>query len=321
MAEVTERTLKVSYRQEVRRLRDWPKEGESCCFENLRTSALQLFDLADEGQSLKYQEDTEKPLTAETFQAALEAGEALIRITIVPAESGESVSTGESTVESRVIEGTPFADGQVETQASGTSEASGWARFKEQVVTDFRANYQDMHGAVLGESTEATQARQVAGQVAGAVAGVVASARLIPLHGTRLCAKAVAAKAGCEAQEVVAEPVAAVPETPEPVGEVNRFKQQVFQDFETGRSEIQAAFGYFVGQERTPESQPRLGADVLPAVASTVAGLTVATTLVPLRAARLAVASLTKREGAEGGEGAQPDPTAQQAQPESATSQ
>eukprot|EP00913_Durusdinium_trenchii_P022344 g20990.t1 len=233
-------------------------------------------------------------------KAALEAGEALIRITIVPAESGESVSTGESTVESRVIEGTPFADGQVETQASGTSEASGWARFKEQV---------------------ATQARQVAGQVAGAVAGVVASARLIPLHGTRLCAKAVAAKAGCEAQEVVAEPVAAVPETPEPVGEVNRFKQQVFQDFETGRSEIQAAFGYFVGQERTPESQPRLGADVLPAVASTVAGLTVATTLVPLRAARLAVASLTKREGAEGGEGAQPDPTAQQAQPESATSQ
>lgn len=33
------------------------------------------------------------------------------------------------------------------------------------------------------------------------MAGVVASARLIPLHGTRLCAKAVAAKAGCEAQE------------------------------------------------------------------------------------------------------------------------
>ena len=41
--------------------------------------------------------------------------------------------------------------------------------------------------------------------------------------------------------------------------------------------------------------RPHLGREVVPAIASTLAGLGVATTLAPLRATRLLVASLAKR--------------------------
>lgn len=345
-------TLKVSYQQEMRRLRDWPG-NEPANFETLKKSVLSLFDLEDLDQTLTYvKEDAGEgedcPLTPETLHAALEATTAgLLRVAIRPKEGSKTTSKTEEEVQEQpqdahvatfpptgVVEVVaPSLSGESEphgsdaaptgSQAEGLQAAAangacgfkaGWARFKDQVVTDFpsfkeqvvmdfKSNYQDMRGAVHGDGDDANRARKVAGQVAGVTAGVCATARLLPLHGTKLAAKSVAAAANRPAENQLQpepiDPIAAQPA--QPTGEVDRFKQQVFQDFETGRSEIQSAFGYLVGsdvrdgQDERADQRPRIGRDVIPAVASTVAGLTVASTLVPLRVARLAVASLTQK--------------------------
>lgn len=108
--------------------------------------------------------------------------------------------------------------------------------------------------------------------------------------------------------------------------ELSRFKSQVAGDFEMARKEVHEAVGTVlgclssrrpsglaaaaapqgeaaqqVGQQllATPEQQD--GPDykrIIPAVASTLAGVSVATTLVPLRAVRLAVASARTAGGA-----------------------
>lgn len=315
-------TLKVSYQKEVRRLRDWPCD-DSVSYETLKQSVLNLFDLEDVGQTLKYMRDEgqdgqECPLTSETLHAALETATAgLLRVTIV-AEQDEKPETvqengrSHDNLGSEISQDPPLNAAEPDTlQAAGTephvgqegnSYYEGWNRFKEQVVTDFRSNYQDMRGALVRDKEDTNRGRQVAGHVAGFTAGVCATARLIPLHGTKLAARSIATAAQFPApadreNQIVDPPPA------EPAGEVDRFKQQVFQDFETGRSEIQSAFGYFVGSAEAADSaeshqntaqRPRIGKDVIPAVASTIAGLTVATTLVPLRATRLAIASLAK---------------------------
>ena len=313
MAEVQKWTLKVSYQKEVRRLRDWPRE--SVCYENLKQSVLSLFDLEDAGQTLMYadegQDGQECPLTSETLQTALETATAgLLRVTIVADETATELQGGVED-NSAEIAADPTADavapnesepalqagtGNVDQQ--GSSYYEGWARFKEQVVTDFRSNYQDMRGAVVRDEEDQHRGRQVAGHVAGLTAGVCATARLIPLHGTKLAARSIATAAKLPTP-APSENEAMEPEPAEPTGEVDRFKHQVFKDFETGRSEIQSAFGYFVGSDNTTATEthrPRIGRDVIPAVASTIAGLTVASTLVPLRATRLALASLAKSE-------------------------
>lgn len=313
-------TLKVSYQKEVRRLRDWPCD-DSVSYEMLKKSVLNLFDLEDVGQTLKYMRDEgdgECPLTSETLQIALETATAgLLRVTIVAEDekhaTDATAENGRSEIDNlgSEISQDPLNAAEPDTlQAAGTephlgqegnSYYEGWNRFKEQVVTDFRSNYQDMRGALVGDEEDTNRGRQVAGHVAGITAGVCASARLIPLHGTKLAARSIATAAQFPApadreNQVVDPPPA------EPTGEVDLFKRQVFQDFETGRSEIQSAFGYFVGSAEADSAEshentaqrPRIGRDVIPAVASTIAGLTVATTLVPLRATRLALASLAK---------------------------
>ena len=339
-------TLKVSYQQEMRRLRNWPG-NEPANFETLKKSVLSLFDLEDLEQTLTYvKEDAgdgeDGPLTSETLHAALEASTAgLLRVAILPKEGGKTTSkTAEEVQEQpqdRSVAGVahvaPSLSGESEphgsdaaptdSQAEGLQAAAdeacsgfkaGWARFKEQVVTDFpsfkeqvvmdfKSNYQDMRGAVHCDGDDANRARKVAGQVAGVTAGVCATARLLPLHGTKLAAKSIAAAANRPAEnQLQPEPIDPIAGQPaQPTGEVDRFKQQVFQDFETGRSEIQSAFGYLVGsdvrdgQDERVDQRPRIGRDVIPAVASTIAGLTVASTLVPLRVTRLAVASLTQK--------------------------
>lgn len=316
-------TLKVSYQQEMRRLRDWPCDSG---FDNLRQAVLNLFDLEDVGQSLKYtieEGHDGQELTPETLHAALENANGLLRVTIVANEPGINAATSEAKGAedgfSASVDSVPPSHAQAENpaplQAAGTepnlsgqevnSYHEGWTRFKEQVVTDFRSNYQDMRGAVVRDEGD-PRGKQIAGHVAGLTAGVCATARFIPLHGTKLAAKSIATAAKLPAPESqVSEPHQ--PTQPEPRSEVERFKQQVFQDFETGRSEIQSAFGYFVAsgaQNEASESQmqqerPRFGKDVVPAVASTIAGLTIASTLVPLRATRLALASLVRSDASD----------------------
>ncbi|CAJ1430036.1 unnamed protein product [Effrenium voratum] len=305
-------TLKVSYRNEVRRLRDWPPQEAS--YESLRRCALSLFETADVGQSLHYVSGEGLcPLTAATFEDALRSASAgVLRVTL-----GADVATA-PLLASGIGEETPAvvpedagvpngAEGAVEGVQEAPSYQEGWANFKQQVVTDFQANYQDMKGA-FGESEE-NRYRQVAGQVVGITAGVCATARLIPLHGTRLAARSIATAAKFPVEEggPLSQEPAIVPER-----EVDLFKHQIFQDFEMGRREIQTAFGYFTGtnaqhqqtaqgaegqegQEGQDVQRPHLGREVVPAIASTLAGLGVATTLAPLRATRLLVASLAKR--------------------------
>ncbi|CAE7235390.1 unnamed protein product [Symbiodinium necroappetens] len=285
-------TLKVSYQGEVRRLRDWPGEDEPS-FPGLVDAALSLFDLSETHRySIRYQDGdgTAVLLTQSNFSDALSLAfqDGLLRLSLEPPE--EAPEQAHQPLEPTMASADP-------TGAEGPF-TSGWSCFKEQVVSDFQMNRRDMQEA-FRSSGEQHPALNVCGKVAGVTAGVCASARLIPLHGTRLAARSVAAAANMPVPES---------ETPVPMAtdmeadsDVQHFKQQVLQDFQIGRQEIQTAFGYFTGgsSSETASQPPRLGRDVLPAVASTVAGLTVATTLVPLRAARLVVASLAQRSEAQ----------------------
>jgi len=83
-------------------------------------------------------------------------------------------------------------------------------------------------------------------------------------------------------------------------GEVDHFKDQVKQDFYTARDELKATFAHIIGPSGDASSAEELTGSQqwrhqLPAVASAFAGVSVAATLVPLRATRLAVASYGAR--------------------------
>ena len=315
MAEEGKLTLKVSYRGEVRRLRDWRDEEPS--FQRLLDASLGLFELSEseaQSLSLQYQDgDGAVPLTPENLPEAfsLAARDGLLRLSLVRPEALEQGQAGEVQPERLQVEAEPSTQ-----SLESESVPSSWSCFKQQVVSDFRTNYQDMQDAFKDRQHPALN---VCGKVAGLTAGVCASARLIPLHGTRLAARSVATAANMPVSEhdVQAPPASAGTVPPEGGDDVQHFKQQVLQDFQVGRQEIQAAFGYFTGSTGSSESSAsepaRLGRDVLPAVASTVAGLTVASTLVPLRAARLVVASLASqreepRPEAQGDQRAEPGP-------------
>mmetsp|Transcript_16571 Transcript_16571/g.31303 ORF Transcript_16571/g.31303 Transcript_16571/m.31303 type:complete len:315 (+) Transcript_16571:66-1010(+) len=288
-------TLKVCYKEEVRRLKDWP-QGEPS-FEDLQRSALALFDLSEQ-HCVDYQDGeghlvslTEEKLP-DVLQLAAQFG--LLRLNIkedIPqANQFEPPASAEvAPAAARPVEGGEAAEG-----ASDGAPVSGWSCFKQQVVDDFQTNYRDMQEA-FKSSGDRHPALNVVGKVAGFTAGVCASARLIPLHGTKLAARGVASAAHIPVADEAVVPPDETP-LPEPGNDVEHFKQQVIQDFQVGRKEIQASFGYFTGSPEPASSEtPRLGKDVIPAVASTVAGLTIASTLVPLRAARLVVASLASR--------------------------
>jgi len=102
--------------------------------------------------------------------------------------------------------------------------------------------------------------------------------------------------------------------------EVEHFARQVTQDFHSARADVKAAFGYIVGDLSAPSESPTAGGQdsvappeptptqepllregqqhpqpwsarsAVPALASTIAGVTVAGTLIPVRVLRLAVA-------------------------------
>jgi len=209
--------------------------------------------------------------------------------------------------------------------------AQGMQRFKQQVTEDFQTARRDMKSAFdtePGSSSERSRPLKSIRCAVGAVAGVAVAGRLVPLRATRLAAEAVAAVAGSGDSEA-ALPPAGAPEpvsgsTPEAtpsssvstavdagVGrELAHFTEQVKQDFEVARQEIRDAFGCVMG---TSSSRVDVGSDAVqgedeqqtqpltrqssqlkvavPMAASNLAGVTVAATLVPLRAVRLAVAA------------------------------
>lgn len=105
--------------------------------------------------------------------------------------------------------------------------------------------------------------------------------------------------------------------------DLSHFKQQVMRDFRVARGEVQSAFDVVMGEDQhvgesgrqtqpgnvldgvavAPEPMSQLVdgvKKVLPLAASMMAGLTVASTLLPVRVARLVVAAAVNRSGAVG---------------------
>lgn len=193
--------------------------------------------------------------------------------------------------------------------------AEGVQNFTKQVTSDFQSARADMMGAfgttppesddhiTLGHEVDASvnasrdlrQVAQVGKAVASGLAGVAVAARLIPVRATRLAADSVAAVAGVEPMTGQAESGAAAaedavsPDAREILGassgaeDFMHFKEQVKKDYHTAHEELKTAFGYC--------SQPNC---VVPDIAGKIAGVTVATSLVPIHAARLAVAGVAR---------------------------
>jgi len=176
--------------------------------------------------------------------------------------------------------------------------------------------------------------------VVAAVAGLAVSMRFVPLRATRLAAESIAAAVSSQdatsspgvadspgmspirrpddAGDGSAHPEEQLPSTASaPSGsagldeDMQHFKQQVMQDFETARQEYREAIGCFI---RPPAEQPpgdsaneRPGLkQAVATVAPMVIGSVVAAELVPMRAMRLGVAALARsapwRRPEDGGE-------------------
>jgi len=196
----------------------------------------------------------------------------------------------------------------------------GMQRFKQQVAKDFQTARRDMKNAFDAEPGSSSERPEPLKRIRGAVgvvAGVAVAGRLVPLRATRLAAEAIAAVPNPEDSETAPLPSSAIEPASSSTAaldasadhELAHFAEQVKQDFEVARQEIRDAFGCVMGtsspkgvavsaevqshdqqQAQPPSQQPSQYKEVIPAAASTLAGITVASTLVPLRAVRLAVA-------------------------------
>eukprot|EP00443_Scrippsiella_acuminata_P108244 CAMPEP_0115692350 /NCGR_PEP_ID=MMETSP0272-20121206/63146_1 /TAXON_ID=71861 /ORGANISM="Scrippsiella trochoidea, Strain CCMP3099" /LENGTH=445 /DNA_ID=CAMNT_0003132397 /DNA_START=78 /DNA_END=1415 /DNA_ORIENTATION=- len=209
--------------------------------------------------------------------------------------------------------------------------SQGMQRFKSQIAEDYKTARKEMKGAFDPEHRRGSECPQPLRGVRGAVgvvAGVAVAGRLVPLRATRLAAEAYVAISNPGDSDAVTEPASsgAAPPLAEDTspassdataagqsvsdpstaastgvdGELVHFTQQVKQDFEVARQEIRDVFGCVMRssssqgvqaddqQQLQSQQQPR---GVVPEVASAVAGVTVASTLVPVRAARLIVAA------------------------------
>lgn len=186
----------------------------------------------------------------------------------------------------------------------------GFSRLKQEVSNDYQVNCEDMKNAFgaarSGASDPLVPERASNAQaVAGTIAGVLAAGRMIPVRCTKLVAQSVAGVATTSepthqddqgARESSVNTPDAVdtqngdPESSE--GDLSHFKNQIAQDFQNTRQAVQSALADLTGYEATSPSSSRT-AEVLPAVVSTIAGLKVAADMLPLRAARLAVAKVS----------------------------
>lgn len=183
----------------------------------------------------------------------------------------------------------------------------GISHLKQQISHDYQVNCEDMKNAFgaarSGANDPADNGRASNVQaVAGTIAGALAAGSLIPLRCTKLVAQSVAGVAATSQpthqedqgarQSSVDTPIATEAQNSgfeDFGGDLAHFKNQVAQDFENTRQEMQSAFACLTGRDATSTTGTH-PAQVIPAVASTIAGLRVATAMLPLRAARLAVA-------------------------------
>jgi len=287
-------TLKVEFGGEVRRFKGWPTDDSEPTFESLLGSCLKLFDLPAVSGTLQYRDDEGDlcKLSAATLSDALFLAKDsnVLRLTLCTEEVGVE-QTEQTPFEHAGLRGEPEANESRSPSRAASRVAQGFQHFKEQVQNDFDSSNQDMRQA-FGASEPGKGV-----QLAGVAAGLMAACRLMPVRATRLAAHSLEAVAtnpetvnsqqtsGAEAQTARSE---VRPE--DNANEIDHFKQQVAGDFETAREEVKAALGYVLpGAASDTQRQSHLQ-EAIPDWVGSLCGISVAASLLPLRAARLAVA-------------------------------
>lgn len=304
-------TLKVEFRGEVRRQRGLTCPDDEISVAVLKAAVGSLFGLSTETSNsllLLYQDKdgNQSEITEITLPALLTENRELqvlrLKAEISTARLND-LQSSDMDVDSQGAEIGHSSQTAAVMEPSSTpmiSEnrqhllAQSFSNFKQEVKTDFETSFKDMQQAVDPHGRGGA-----GGYVAGAAAGLVVASRLIPLRVTRIAAQAVTGKTPPEDTQ----PRAQATPSAEPVNQdmIRHFRHQVAADFATARSEVDTAFNCVFGSptSSTPVSAPssstsiRVPAckEVVPAVAGTVAGLVVASSLLPVRVARLAIAS------------------------------
>lgn len=303
-------TLKVEYRSEVRRQRGLTCPDDEISVAVLKAAVGSLFGLSPETSNsllLFYQDKdgNQTEITEVTLPALLTENRELQVLRLKAENSPTRLNDSHSydmDVDSQGADVTHSSQTAAAPEPSSTpmmSEtrqqllAQSFSSFKQQFKRDFETSFKDMQQAVDPHGRGGA-----GGYVAGAAAGLVVASRLIPLRATRIAAQAVTGKTHPEDTQPGAQAAPSV----EPVDQdmIRHFRHQVAADFATARSEVDTAFGCVFGSQTSPApvSAPsstsiRVPAckEVVPAVAGTVAGLVVASSLLPVRVARLAIAS------------------------------
>eukprot|EP00441_Pelagodinium_beii_P035416 CAMPEP_0197637676 /NCGR_PEP_ID=MMETSP1338-20131121/12827_1 /TAXON_ID=43686 ORGANISM="Pelagodinium beii, Strain RCC1491" /NCGR_SAMPLE_ID=MMETSP1338 /ASSEMBLY_ACC=CAM_ASM_000754 /LENGTH=343 /DNA_ID=CAMNT_0043210125 /DNA_START=56 /DNA_END=1087 /DNA_ORIENTATION=- len=311
-------TLKVDFRGEVRRFKGWPTDDSEPTFESLLDKCSALFDdlPADRKiSSLQYRDDEGDMclLSSETLPDALTLAEdsRVLRLTLCteiaqaeqvgPFEQDLSQDRAEA---EHVPEATQPASERPSQASSSRFEsakprvARGFQHFKEQVQNDFHTSQKDMREAFGARSSEPGAGVQLA----GTAAGLMTACRLLPVRATRLAAHsldAIAQSPTHSNQDATGgSQRAGLEERPAEDGDqINHFKQQVVGDFETARKEVKAVFGYIMPPAAAANSSTAAAnaqnnnlKETIPDLVGAVCGTSVAFSLLPLRAARLAIA-------------------------------
>eukprot|EP00401_Gymnodinium_catenatum_P062946 CAMPEP_0117468030 /NCGR_PEP_ID=MMETSP0784-20121206/5964_1 /TAXON_ID=39447 /ORGANISM="" /LENGTH=630 /DNA_ID=CAMNT_0005262023 /DNA_START=53 /DNA_END=1942 /DNA_ORIENTATION=+ len=246
------------------------------------------------------------------FNSVSDAVEHLLKETGSSCASGADVAPSSSEAAVGAAEPRSISTYLADAQAHGTERIDrakprlkeGLEHFKRQLTNDYQSAREDMHGAFalatrqgsIGSGDTAAGSDEQAGRsssdllqagagVAAVATGVVVAARLAPVRAARLVAQSVAAVVSPDAPAAAA-PAEAAEEGDEQVAaeDFARLKNQVIQDYKTAHEDLKTAFGFC--------SKPNC---VVPDIAGAVAGVTVASSLMPVRAARFAVARLAAR--------------------------
>mmetsp|Transcript_29143 Transcript_29143/g.53182 ORF Transcript_29143/g.53182 Transcript_29143/m.53182 type:complete len:411 (+) Transcript_29143:79-1311(+) len=223
----------------------------------------------------------------------------------------------------------------------------GLRNFGKSICSDFKSNRDEMGEAWAScrvPSEAQPKAVKAAKAVTSNVAGAVVAARLLPVRATQLAAESIQALKECPAAEasspsseaagVVAQVDAAVaPEESGASGQtaggppaadtaaeepVEHFTRQVTQDFKTVRKDVQNACRTFTqadrhrGSDNDPQPSRVTWREGVPAVVSFAAAVSVTSSLLTLRVARLAVAAACSQCGGstQAAQGDVPQPSA-----------
>eukprot|EP00933_Yihiella_yeosuensis_P044143 TRINITY_DN3922_c0_g5_i1.p1 TRINITY_DN3922_c0_g5~~TRINITY_DN3922_c0_g5_i1.p1 ORF type:complete len:419 (-),score=76.94 TRINITY_DN3922_c0_g5_i1:368-1624(-) len=323
-------TLKIDIGGDVRR-RPWPLNDEEISVDSLREVTAKLFSLDMQkasNLSLKYRDEDGDQCTLDeaTLPDAIALADKTRIIRLQAAFPEVDIGSTEGTVARATVEPSSpaVATSGGDSPVCGARQrvAENFNRFTQQVTHDFQKSRQDMNDAFDPEGTGNARV----GPIVSTATGLAVAARLIPIRATRLAAESMAAVSGhhCASsssdmeienqQDVSVQPETQTEGMTRNRDNVAHFHQQVAQDFQNARQEVGAALGCVFAKRKDPERStdldvsprsqlaaaaessssepPRAGyREVVPAIAGTVAGLLVATTLVPFRAARLAVAT------------------------------